>query len=215
MPNVAIVEDHLLLAETLRAALGRSGVQARVVAPQPPDALLAALRAQPCDLVLLDLDLGVFGDATPVIAPLAGAGVRVLVVTGCGDRLRIAAALEQGAIGYQSKEPGFDALLAKVHAALAASAPLDPTDRVVLLDELVRARTAQRRATAPFQRLTARESETLRALAAGRSVADIAADWVVSETTVRSHVRGILAKLEVPSQLAAVSAALRIGWLTP
>jgi DNA-binding NarL/FixJ family response regulator len=44
-------------------------------------------------------------------------------------------------------------------------------------------------------------------------VTEIARGWVVSEATVRSHVRGVLTKLNVGSQLAAVAAALDAGWL--
>jgi DNA-binding NarL/FixJ family response regulator len=83
---------------------------------------------------------------------------------------------------------------------------------VELLDELTRSRAARERDLAPYATLTAREADTLRALARGWSVADIAANWVVSENTVRSHVRGVLAKLGAPSQLAAVADAVRTGW---
>jgi DNA-binding NarL/FixJ family response regulator len=176
--------------------------------------LASALRAAPADLVLLDLDLGAYGDTTPLVAPLVSDGMRVLVVTGSTDRLRIAAALEQGAIGYQEKGPGFAALLARTHAALAAQAPLDPPERVRLLDELARARRMRVREMAPFEQLTEREAEALRELARGRTVTDIADRWVVSPTTVRSHVRAVLAKLDVTSQLAAVGAAVRTGWFT-
>lgn len=215
MPVVAIVEDHLLLAETLRAALERDGLGARIVAPTSPDALLSALQAARADLVLLDLDLGVHGDSTGLIAPLVASGTRVLLMTGSTDRVQIAAALEQGALGYHLKSSGFDALVAKAGEALTATRPLDAEDRVALLDELQRRRESRARALAPFERLTAREADTLRLLAQGLTVSDIAAAWVVSEATVRSHVRGVLAKLEVSSQLAAVAAALHAGWVRP
>ena len=65
----------------------------------------------------------------------------------------------------------------------------------------------------PFARLTDRERDTLQALARGRTVHEIANSWVLSEATVRTHVRSVLAKLNVPSQLAAVSLALRSGWI--
>jgi two-component system nitrate/nitrite response regulator NarL len=213
MSRVAVVEDHHLLAETLAAALQRSGVSARVVPLQSPSAMLADLCAEPADLVLLDLDLGEYGDSTGMVAELAGAQVRVLVVTGCADRLRIAAALEQGAIGYQSKAPGFEPLLARVHAALEATAALDPGHRLELLDELRRFRALRQTELAPFERLTEREAETLRALARGNTVTMIAAEWFVSEATMRSHVRSVLGKLGVSSQLAAVTIAVRSGWL--
>lgn len=215
MPAVGIVEDHLLLAETLCAALQSRGICGRILPPAPLAELSRQLHAVPVDLVLLDLDLGPYGsDSTPLIASLVSAGMRVLVVTGSTDRLLIASALEQGAIGVQPKAAGFAELIDTATAALTASGPLHLERRTHLLDELRRARLRRERDLKPFRELTAREAETLRALTAGHSVADIAAHWVVSEATVRSHVRGILSKLGVSSQLAAVAAAVSTGWVT-
>ncbi len=90
---------------------------------------------------------------------------------------------------------------------------LDEAERSRLLCELSRARREEQRAFAPFERLTEREREVLEALAEGRSVRDLADEWVVSDTTIRAHVRGVLAKLGTSSQLGAVAAGLRSGWL--
>ncbi len=215
MPAIAIVEDHLLLAETLQAALRQRGIDTTVVVPAALTTVQSALLDLAPDLVLLDLDLDECGDSTELIAPLSDAGIRVVVVTGVTDRLRIAAALEQGAVGYQPKALGFDALVAAACAVLSGVSILAPTERLAFLQDLARARAKHRRSFAPYSRLTDREQGTLRALSEGRSVNEIAADWVVSEATVRTHVRGVLVKLGVASQLAAVAEARRNGWLTP
>lgn len=211
--RIAIVEDHGLLGETLRIGLELRGIEAVVLAARPLDELCAAIIGQRPDLVLLDLDLGAFGDATAMIPALCDARLRVLVMTGVSDRVRIAAALEQGAIGYRSKSDGFEALVRAALAARDGTHALDPETRVVLLDELRVARRRRAAALAPFERLTDRERETLRAMAGGRTVEEIARGWVVSEATVRTHVRGVLRKLGVRSQLAAVAAGLQSGWL--
>jgi DNA-binding NarL/FixJ family response regulator len=98
---------------------------------------------------------------------------------------------------------------------LRGSAILDPAGRAELLEELAQAREAQERVDESYRRLTERERDTLHALGDGQSVCEIAKVWVVSEATVRSHVRGLLVKLGVGSQLAAVSEARRNSWLTP
>lgn len=214
MPSVAIVEDHLLLGETLCVALAQRAIHATVVEPAQRELMLATLLTGQHDLVVLDLDLGQFGDSSPLIAPLTNGGLPVLIVTGTTDRLKIAAALELGAVGYQSKATGFDDLLAAICAALTGT-ELDTGERTVLLRELADARAEQRRANAGFALLTQRERGTLAALADGRTVHDIAVDWVVSEATVRTHVRGVLVKLGVTSQLAAVVQAQRNGWVQP
>jgi DNA-binding NarL/FixJ family response regulator len=214
-PSVAIVEDHLLLAETLLVALGQRSIDAAILVPERMDQLQAELLARAPDLVLLDLDLAQLGDSTEIIEPLTAAGIPVLVVTGVTERLRIAAAIERGAVGYQLKALGFDALVATVSALLAGQPVADPADRADLLQELSRATAERERAISSYTKLTEREQGTLRALGDGRSVHEIAGDWVVSESTVRSHVRGVLVKLGVASQLAAVAEARRNGWLTP
>lgn len=213
MATIAIVDDHELLAETLRLSLVDAGFNARRIQLRALGQLIDDVLAVRTDLVLLDLDLGPFGDALPVIAPLSRAGVRVVVVTGIVDPLRIAAALEQGAIGFRSKADGFDALVESARAALTTTHPLDPATRVTLLERLRRARAEREQRLAPFRRLTQRERAALTAMSCGLSVHEIAAEWVVSDATVRTHVRGVLAKLDVRSQLAAVGLALRSGWL--
>ena len=63
--------------------------------------------------------------------------------------------------------------------------------------------------------LSTREREVLADLMAGRSVREIAERKVVSEATVRTQVKAVLAKLEVGSQLAAVGLAHRVDWRPP
>lgn len=213
MPAIAIVDDHELLAETLRVTLGHAGYEAVCIRPRRLDEVLAELVRLRPTLALLDLDLGDFGNTIPIIAPLTAAGIRVLLVTGVADRLRIAAALEQGAIGYAAKITDFAGLLAKAQAALRSDDVLDPGERFRLLEELRVSRAQRARELEPFGRLTDREADVLRAVANGRTVSQIAREWVVSEATVRSHVRGVLTKLGVGSQLAAVAAARAAGWL--
>lgn len=213
MPAIAIVDDHELIAEALRLALAGVGVDAVRIPPRELAELLDELRALRPDLVLLDLDLGEFGDTTPLIPSLVATGIRVLLVTGVESRLRIAAALEAGAAGYVPKARGFPVLLAQAQAALEKDDLVDPAERLTLMQELRVARAKRAAALAPFAQLTEREQAVLRELAKGRSVTDIARAWVVAEATVRSHVRGVLTKLDVGTQLAAVALALEVGWL--
>jgi DNA-binding NarL/FixJ family response regulator len=209
MTRVAIVEDHLLLAEILRASLAARGIDATVVEPGPVEELAPRLIALAPDLVLLDLDLGGFGDSTPVIGRLTRARIRTLVVTGTSDRNRVALALHAGAFAYCAKSVAFEELTSKIDATLTSAVPLDAELRRELRADLERHNQARKR----FDALTERERDTLVALSRGLSVRDIAQQWFVSEATVRTHVRGLLTKLDVPSQLAAVAAALEANWL--
>ena len=105
--------------------------------------------------------------------------------------------------------------MATACATLAGAKVLDRADRLALLQGLAQAGKERQHAFVTYSLLTNREQGTLQALGEGHSVHEIADDWVVSEATVRTHVRGVLVKLGVVSQLAAVAAARRNGWLTP
>jgi DNA-binding NarL/FixJ family response regulator len=207
-----IVDDHELLAESLRLALAAVGYDVDVPVPTPADVFAAAQRATP-DVVLLDLDLGAAGgDGSVLIEALHLGGSRVVVVSGIGDRLRMAACLEAGACGYVSKSAPLDDLLAAVRLA-GAGEPLMPAGkRLDMLAELRKARADRTRELAPFEDLTGRERFVLGQVIDGHSAADIALSAYVSEATVRSQIRAVLSKLGVRSQLAAVAAARRAGW---
>ncbi|GAB2457010.1 LuxR C-terminal-related transcriptional regulator [Jatrophihabitans fulvus] len=214
MNLVLVVDDHELIATALCVALRSQEIPAEHVAPRPLPELLPLLLDRKPDVVLLDLDLGDHGDSTGLVGPLTDAGARVVLVSGSGDRLRIAAALEQGARAYRSKLDGLTRLVDTVRAVLLDDRPLDVHLRVELLDELRRGRAERTRTLRPFAQLTDREAATLRELCDGRSAREIADLWVVSEPTVRTHIRAVLSKLEVSSQLAAVAMAVRSGWFT-
>jgi DNA-binding NarL/FixJ family response regulator len=211
--RIVIVEDHRLLAETVGLALQVEGHDVVVAELENELSMLGSVVPDKDTLVLLDLDLGELGDATRFIPTLISAGAAVLIVTGVRDRVRLAATLEAGAIGYLPKDAPFDELLETIKRAAAGESVTDPNDRYQLLAELRDHRSIERQRHAPFDSLTNRERQVLIALAAGKSVESIASEWVVSTATVRTQVRGILTKLDVNSQLAAVAKARAAGVL--
>lgn len=212
--RIAIVEDHRLLAETVGLALQVEGHDVVVAELKDEESLLESVAADPATLVLLDLDLGPLGDGTQLIPGFLAAGAAVLVVTGVRDRTRLAAALEAGAMGFVAKDAPFDALLDTIMKAAAGAPVIDPNDRHQLLLDLRTHRRDTSKRNAPFDALTQRERQVLAALGEGKSVETIATEWVVSTATVRTQVRGILTKLDVNSQLAAVAKAREAGWLS-
>lgn len=211
--RIVLVEDHRLLAETVGLALQAEGHEILVAELCDELTMLGSVAPDASTLVLLDLDLGELGDATRFIKPLVTAGAAVLVVTGASERVRLAATLEAGAVGYLSKDAPFDELLDVIMRAAAGEAVIDPNYRYQLLAELRTHRCEQRQKQAPFETLTTRERQVLAELGEGKSVETIAGDWVVSTATVRTQVRGILTKLDVNSQLAAVAKAHAAGIL--
>ena len=212
--RVLIVDDQRLLVDSLCLALRLEGLEPVVSSAADVSGLLESVQADPPALVLLDLDLGgALGDGTDLVAPFVAAGARVLVLTGTTDELWIAAALEQGACGAIDKGIPFEDLLSLVLSAARGETVMDPEERQRLLHRLQSHRLARERDLAPFESLTPREQQVLRALSLGHTVTHIAQTWVVSESTVRSQVHAVLRKLDVRSQLEAVAAATRVGWL--
>lgn len=217
-PLVMLVEDHRLLADSLSVALRGHGVRTAVARIDDAATLLADVRAHRPDLVLLDLDLGPGLDGEGLVAALRGLGAEVLVLTGTSDLSRAGSAIEAGALGHLDKAEPFSVVLAAVLGAARGEAGGLWQSRHRGLTALQQRRSGEARSAAElgdFARLSAREGEVLAALCEGSSVEVIAAQRVVSTTTVRSQVRAVLTKLGVSSQLAAVARANRTGWRLP
>ena len=214
--RVALVEDHLLFAESLEIALGMEGYQVRrVPLPDRPSSLgavlAAVLRAQP-RIVLLDLDLGPHGNGVRLIEPLTKAGIAVVVVTGSMERTRWGECLRYGARTVLTKTAPLNDILATVRRLNDGFPVMDRVAREELIAEWHQNRVENHEARRRLEDLTPREREVLRQLMQGHQVREIARLNVVSEATVRTQVKSILAKLEVSSQLAAVGLAHEAGW---
>jgi DNA-binding NarL/FixJ family response regulator len=203
--RVLLVDDQRLLVDALCVALRAEGLEPELAPVSSRDALVDRVRTSSPALVLLDLDLGgALGDGTDLVAPC---------VSGVTDELWIAAALEQGACAAVDKAVPFEDLLRTVLCAARGDTVMAPHERQRLLDRLRSHRRERRQELAPFESLTPREQQVLRALSAGMTVPRIAEAWVVSQATVRSQVHAVLSKLCVRSQLEAVAAANRVGWV--
>lgn len=210
--RVLLVEDHRLLAQSLATSLQAEGVEADRAPLDSQAAIVASAREVTYDVILLDLDLGELGSTLPLIGPLRATGARVVVLTAVTDRERLAECVEAGAIGLVSKRNGVEELLASLREAKASDSLLGPGERDQLLAELRRQRKQREQRLAAFQRLTVREGEVLTALMNGKTATDIAAEWYVSITTVRTQIHSVLTKLGVCSQIAAIGLANSAGW---
>lgn len=220
-PNsrVLIVEDHVLFAESLELALTLEGYDARRL--QPPSyagslgqLLAAAVRLRP-RILLLDLDLGAFGDGARLIHPMAVSGANVVVVTASPDRARWGECLRLGARKAIAKTQPLNEILSVVRRIHQGLPVVDAEERESLLRQWDEHRQTVEDQRRRLESLTTREREVLAHLREGTPVRDIARLSVVSEATVRTQVKSILAKLGVTSQLAAVGLAHHAGWRPP
>ena len=217
--RVVMVEDHHLFAEAMDVALSVEGYDVRRVQlpdnPAAPGTLVTAVAKQRPHVVLLDLDLGAFGDGTRVIDPIVNTGAHVVVVTGSDDRARWGGAIEAGARTVLSKAQPLTDVIATVRRITTGLPVIDREERAELLAEWSRRQLDRKGLGSRLDQLSIREAEVLSHLMKGHAVRQIAERSAVSEATVRTQVKSILAKLEVSSQLAAVGLANEMGWRAP
>ena len=219
--RVLVVDDLRLLAQSLAGQIaGRlpEGCTAagRPVetawASDPADALALAEQWRP-DVVLLDLDIDDGCHGVRLVPPLLALGARLLLVSGLTDPRRVRAALDAGACGLLPKSAPLELVLAAIGRAVDGTSSSSSPERA-WAREARRAAADEDLRLAPFDRLTGRERQVLRHLIDGADARSIAERWTVSEATVRTQIRGVLTKLGVGSQLAAVAVARRANWPT-
>ena len=217
--RIALVEDHVLFAESLDIALSIQGHDVRrIELPEHTRSvntlLPAILRANP-RIALLDLDLGDHGNGVRLIEPLARAGIAVVVVTGNADHVLWGECMRYGARRVIPKSTRLNEIIATVRRICNGLAVVKTEEREELLQLWHTHRATTHELRRRLERLTHREQVVLGELMLGNQVREIAEISVVSEATLRTQVKAILAKLEVTSQLAAVAIAHQADWRPP
>jgi DNA-binding NarL/FixJ family response regulator len=197
--SVLIVDDHEVVREGLRLSLSRAS-HIRVIGEAGDGATAVALvgRRKP-DVVIMDVRMPEMDglEATKEILKVEP-DAAVLIFTAFSERSLLARGLESGAKGYILKEAPHDTLLRAIERVAKGEGYIDPA--------LMPAFLSGKEGT---DMLTARERQILQLLADGMSNADVAAKLFISQETVKSHVRHILAKLEADTRTHAVAIALR------
>ena len=209
-PTVLIIDDHDLVATSLAMSLRSAGLRAQRHAVRSREDALVATATLPPGVALLDLDLGrepdgTFIDGTTLIERFCTAGWRVLVLSGTSDEARIGKALAAGALAGIPKSAALPVLVTAVRRAMQGVEVMHPERRRQFIEAHLRRQDQARAMDRRLGRLTERERAVLSRLAQGRRAQSIAEEFSVSLATVRTQIRAVLGKLEVDSQLAAVS----------
>lgn len=211
-----VVDDHAVMAESIAVALRLHGFSSVTVVSGEGievDAVLAAAgRSGPETVVVLDLHLGDGRLSTAMIPVLRPNVARVLVLTAERDPRRLGECLEAGADGVFDKAQTFDDLMDLLRDAVAGYSVMSLGAREELLVLLRDRRRDEAKRERRFSDLTPREREVLAGLVAGESAEEMARSSSVAISTVRTHVKSVLRKLGVNSQLAAVALAREWGW---
>lgn len=212
--RVLVVDDHPLITQALAFALGRHpDLHVVGVAGSAAEATQRAAETRP-DVLLVDIYLP-DGTGVEMAATVRRQlpDVAIVVLTGDDSEEKRLAAVQAGACGYLLKSQSPDEIIAAVQRAAAGEMLIPATTLATLLGR--QAERAQHDATRAALRaaLTPREHEVLRLLAQGLDNSVIAAHLVVNLTTVRTHVRNVLRKLDAHSKLEAVARATQFGLL--
>ena len=212
--QVVVVDDHLLIGRLVVGLLERAGYSAAhaYAYAETVEETWDLVAERSPEVLLLDFDLGPLHDAQVILERAIDANIVVAGFTASDDRLEQAAFLEMGASVVVGKEGGPADLVAVVELALAGEELMSADERHSALSTLRKHRAGRRQTMALFESLTRREQETLALIAEGHGAAEIAGIWEVALPTVRSHIRAVLAKLGVTSQLRAAAVARDSGW---
>jgi DNA-binding NarL/FixJ family response regulator len=215
--RVLIVDDDDLMRAGLRAMLSSdSGIEVVGEAATGRTAVGAARKLRP-DIVLMDVRMP-DGDgiaATRHVLATAPA-VRVVILTTFEDDDYIFGALAAGASGFLLKRTRPEDLLAAIHTVAAGDSLLSPSVTRTVIERMAAAPPPAAGAAARLLAgLTPREREVLELVARGLSNGEIATMLVIEESTVKTHVKRILAKLRLRDRIQAVIFAYETGVTRP
>lgn len=204
--SVLVVDDHRTFAELLSRALdAEPDLECVGHAQDAGEAVAAVARLDP-DVVLMDVHLP-DRDGISITAELVEAHpeLQVLILTAHPSVADIQRAASAGASGFLAKDGSLSDVLDALRTARTGSLIL-PEDLMARLSPL-----SDEDRTMRQWHLTPRELEVLRLLGLGRDPRAIAKELGLSLHTCRDHVKRVLAKLGVHSQLEAVVVATRTG----
>ena len=206
MINVVLVDDHAILRQGLRSLLEREADLVVVGEASSEGEAEAVVRMATPDVVLLDLKLSAGSDfeGLSLCAKLSAAhpGIGLLVLTTFLDEDLVVRAVHAGARGYVVKDVDTTELVRAIRAISAGESAFDARSAAAVVRSL-------NGRTEPRQQLTDREVEVLRLVARGLANREIADELVISENTVKNHVRNILEKLHLHSRVEAAVYAHR------
>ncbi|HEY8340635.1 MAG TPA: response regulator transcription factor [Egibacteraceae bacterium] len=216
--RVLLVDDQALMRAGFRMILeSEDDLEVVGEAGNGYEALELARRTRP-DVVLMDIRMPKM-DGVEATRHLAGPDVedpvKVLILTTFDLDEYVYSALRAGASGFLLKDAPPDDLVDAIRVVAAGDALLAPSVTRRLLDEFASRPDPSARPPAALERLTAREVEVLTLVARGLSNAEIAKELYVGETTVKTHVGRILAKLGLRDRVQAVVLAYEEGLVRP
>jgi DNA-binding NarL/FixJ family response regulator len=217
--RILLADDQPLVRTGFRMILdAEPDMEVVAEAGDGADAVRQAGRLRP-DVVVMDIRMPVQDGITATAEITAAGHARVLVLTTFHVDEHVVGALRAGASGFLLKDTHADRLLEAIRVVHGGDAIVDPVVTRRLLDQFVhRLPDPAGAGPLPGDRLTGitgREREVLALVAQGLSNAEIAAELVVTETTVKTHVHHLLTKLGARDRVQLVVLAYEAGLAGP
>jgi DNA-binding NarL/FixJ family response regulator len=214
--RVMLVDDDELVRKGLRSILS-SDERIEVVdeADNGRAAVQRARHRRP-EVVLMDVRMPELDGIAATRQLIAAApDARVVILTTFEEDEYILGALRAGASGFLLKRSSPEELIAAIHTVAAGEALLSPSVTRRVIDTVARQPLLGRASDPRLDELTPREREVLELIARGLSNPEIAVELVVEGTTVKSHVKRVLAKLGARDRVHAVILAYELGVIAP
>ena len=212
MPPVRLllVDDHALFREGLIALLSYQDDFTVVGEAEDAESALDQARALEPDIVLMDIELpGEDGVIATQRLKMEMPAVTVVMLTVHDDSQTLFEAIKAGAQGYLVKNVRSRELLEQLRGLARGEAAISRRMAARILKEI----RGQNEPLWPEEELTAREMDVLELVAARLSNAEIAERLVVSEYTVKNHMKSILSKLHLRNRHQAAAYGVARGWL--
>ncbi|BAL87623.1 putative two-component system response regulator [Actinoplanes missouriensis 431] len=214
--RVLVVDDDDLMRAGLRAVLSSDSTISVVgEAADGREAVTFGQELMP-DVVLMDVRMphedGIA--ATRTLSATVPA-TRVLILTTFEDDDYVFGALNAGASGFLLKRTRPEQLIEAIHTVAAGESLLSPAITRTVIDRMAVAAPPDPAMAQRLRELTARERDVLERVARGLSNTEIASDLFVEESTVKTHVKRILAKMNLRDRVQAVIVAYETGLVRP
>ncbi|MEU7872631.1 response regulator transcription factor [Dactylosporangium sp. NPDC049140] len=212
MIRVLVVDDQALVRQGLRLILELAGFE--VTEAGDGAAAIAAVDEKRPDVVLMDLHMPVLDGVEATQRIVAGGDGRrtpVIALTTFNADEHVVSALRAGAVGFLLKDVTSEGLADAVRRAVDGEPVMAPSVLARLMDHFAARPPRPPAPPAGVAELSERELEVLTRIGAGLSNAEIAAELVISMATVKTHVRHILAKLDVRDRAQAIVVAHEAG----
>jgi DNA-binding NarL/FixJ family response regulator len=213
--RVVIVDDQELVRSGLQLVLEARGCEVVGLAGDGREAVDVVRRTEP-DVVLMDIRMPVT-DGIAATRELTAAGLpsKVLILTTYDLDRYVYDALKAGAAGFLLKATPPDRLVEGIRTVCAGESLLAPSLTRRLIEAYLRHPPLVEDMPRQLGELTDRERQVLVLMTRGMSNDDIAAELVVAQATVKTHVNRVLAKLGVVTRVQAVVLAYELGLVRP